>query len=105
MRQFTPERIEEILANATFRELTSGRARLRWGLSILTLVMFFGFVVLISTAGGSLRGNVPGSAIPVGLALALIMIALVVVVTGIYVRESNARFDQLSRSLNREFAQ
>jgi uncharacterized membrane protein (DUF485 family) len=105
MLQIKPDRTREILADPMFRELASARARLRWGLSIVTLVMFFGFIGLISTARSALGANIAGSAIPLGLVLALTMIVLVVVLTGIYVQRSNSRFDQLTRVLNREFGQ
>jgi uncharacterized membrane protein (DUF485 family) len=103
MPQLTPDRTSEILADPTFRELVSARARLRWGLSIVTLLMFFGFIGLISTAPRALGADIAGSAIPLGLVLALAMIVLVVVLTGIYVQRSNSRFDQLSSVLNQEF--
>lgn len=101
----TPEATRRILADPKFKRLASSRAKLRWGLSILTLIMFFGFVVLISTARGALAATVAGSAIPLGLALAFAMILLVVVLTGIYVLQSNARFDDLNGALTREFGQ
>jgi uncharacterized membrane protein (DUF485 family) len=105
MPQLTPDRTREILADPTFRELASARGRLRWGLSMVTLLMFFGFIGLISNAQSALGANFAGSAIPLGLVLALAMIVLVVVLTGIYVQRSNSRFDQLTRVLNREFGQ
>src|SRR5437667_5234872 len=105
MPQLKPDRTREILADPVFRELASARARLRWSLSIVTLVMFFGFIGLISTARTALGGSIAGSAIPLGIVLALTMIVLVVVLTGIYVQRSNSRFDQLTRVLNREFSQ
>lgn len=104
MRQTRPDQIEQILANAAFRELASGRARLRWLLSLVTLVLFFGFIALISTAGGILGAAIPGSSIPIGLLLALTMVAVVVILTGIYVRKSNLIFDGLARDVKREFA-
>ena len=103
--QLRPDRTREILANPMFRELASARARLRWGLSIVTLFMFFGFIGLISTAQSALGTNIVGGAIPLGILLALTMIVLVVVLTGIYVQRSNSRFDQLTRALNQEFGQ
>lgn len=105
MRQPTSERMRAILADPQFKELVSQRAKLRWGLSLATLAMFFGFIGLISTAGAVLGANFPGSAIPFGLLLALLMIVLVVVLTGFYVRHSNSRFDELAGSVNREFAE
>jgi uncharacterized membrane protein (DUF485 family) len=105
MPQSRPERMREILADPSFRELASARARLRWSLSIVTLVMFFGFIAVISTARDTLGASVAGSALPLGLVLALAMIAIVVTLTGIYVQRSNSRFDELTLALKREFGQ
>ena len=105
MPQSRPERMREILADPSFRELASARARLRWSLSIVTLVMFYGFIAVISTARDTLGATVAGSAMPLGLVLALAMIAIVVTLTGIYVQRSNSRFDELTLALKREFGQ
>lgn len=105
MPQPGPERVREILADPLFRELASARAKLRWSLSIVTLIMFFGFIALISTARDALGATVAGSAMPLGLVLVLVMIAMVVTLTGIYVQRSNSRFDELTHALKREFGQ
>jgi uncharacterized membrane protein (DUF485 family) len=99
------DRTRQILADPVFRELASERAKLRWGLSIVTLILFFGFIALISTARGTLGATVGGSAMPLGLVLALAVIVLVVLLTGFYVQRSNSRFDELARGLNRRFGQ
>jgi uncharacterized membrane protein (DUF485 family) len=103
MRQVKSNQTLEILADPAFKELVSARARLRWGLSFVTLIMFFGFIALISSAKGALGAAIPGSAIPLGLLFALAVILLVVGLTGIYVLCSNSRFDKLARTLNQEF--
>ncbi|MHC2333484.1 DUF485 domain-containing protein [Bradyrhizobium sp. USDA 4454] len=102
MPQLSPDRTLQILANRTFKELVSGRARLRWGLSILTLVMFFGFIALISTAKAALGASFAGSAMPLGFALALLMVVVIIASTGFYVQRSNTHFDELARSVKRE---
>jgi uncharacterized membrane protein (DUF485 family) len=99
------ERTRQILADPVFRELASERAKLRWGLSIVTLILFFGFIALISTARSALGETVGGSDMPLGLILALAVIVLVVLLTGFYVQRSNSRFDELARGLNRRFGQ
>jgi uncharacterized membrane protein (DUF485 family) len=99
------DRTRLILADPVFRELASARARLRWGLSVVTLILFFGFIALISSARGTLGATVGGSAMPLGLVLALAVIVLVVLLTGFYVQRSNSRFDELARGLNRRFGQ
>jgi len=101
----TPDRTRQVLADPAFRELALSRARLRWGLSLITLILFFGFIALISTAKSALGANVAGSDIPLGLALGLTLIVLVVLLTGFYVQRSNSRFDELARRLNRRFGQ
>jgi uncharacterized membrane protein (DUF485 family) len=105
MLSVTPDRTRQVLADPVFRELTLARAKLRWGLSIVTLILFFGFIALISTAKSALGANVAGSDIPLGLALALFVIVLVVLLTGFYVQRSNSRFDELARGLNRRSGQ
>lgn len=105
MPQSRSERVREILADPAFRELASARARLRWGLSIMTLIMFFGFILLISTAKHALGATVAGSTLPLGLILALAMVVIVVTLTGIYVQRSNSRFDELAAAVKREFGQ
>jgi uncharacterized membrane protein (DUF485 family) len=102
MPQLEAKRMRNIFADPAFRELASRRAKLRWGLSIATLIMFFGFIVLMSTARNTLAASVGGSTMPLGLVLAIVMIAVVVVLTGIYVQQSNSRFDELTRALQRE---
>ncbi len=96
------EQTRTILSNPSFRELTAARARLRWGLSIVTLLMFFGFIGLISAASSTLGKSMAGGAIPLGMAIALGMIALVVALTGYYVRRSNTYFDGLTQIVHRE---
>lgn len=103
MQQNTSNRTLRILADPSFRELTLARAKLRWSLSIITLIMFFGFIVVISTAKGALGAMMPGSAIPVGLLLTLAVIGLVVMLTGVYVLRCNSRFDELARTVKQEF--
>jgi uncharacterized membrane protein (DUF485 family) len=99
------DRTRLILADPVFRELASERAKLRWGLSIVTLILFFGFIALISTARGALGAPIGGSAMPLGLVLALAVIMLVILLTAFYVQRSNSRFDELVRGLNRRFGQ
>ncbi len=105
MPRSASDRTHEILAHPVFRELAFARAKLRWGLSAATLIMFFGFIALISTARDVLGPNLGGSAIPIGLVVALAMIAIVVMLTGFYVLRSNTRFDRLDDALKQEFGQ
>lgn len=95
----------DILHAQKFRELSSARATLRWTLSLATLVLFFGFILLVLSARSVLSTSIAGSAVPIWFNLSFAMVFLVVILTGVYVRRSNSRFDQLTNDLNQEFGQ
>lgn len=95
----------DILHAQKFRELTSARSALRWTLSLATLVLFFGFILLVLSARNVLGTSSAGSVVPVWFNLSFAVVFLVVILTGVYVRRSNARFDQLTNDLNQEFGQ
>ncbi len=99
------EQTNRILANSSFRELAAARSRLRWGLSLTTLVIFFGFIGLISAAPSILGAGMAGGNIPLGMAVALGMVVLVVILTGYYVWRSNRYFDGLVQAIQGEARQ
>jgi uncharacterized membrane protein (DUF485 family) len=101
----SPEQTNRILANSSFLALVAARSRLRWGLSLITLVIFFGFIGLISAAPSILGASMVGGTIPLGMAVALGMIALVVILTGYYVWRSNRYFDGLVQAIQGEARQ
>ena len=102
MMPLSPEQTSRILANSSFRELAAARSRLRWGLSLVTLVIFFGFIGLISAAPSILGASMAGGNIPLGMAVALGMVVLVVILTGYYVWRSNRYFDGLVQAIQGE---
>jgi uncharacterized membrane protein (DUF485 family) len=103
MLQLSPDRVRRILSDPSFVELSSARAKLRWGLSLLTLFAFFGFIILISAASKGLGTNIGSSNIPFGMAMFFGMNILVVCLTGFYVQRSNSRFDKLTRDIRQEW--
>jgi uncharacterized membrane protein (DUF485 family) len=103
MPRLSPDQVCEILSDPGFVELSSARAKLRWGLSLLTLFAFFGFVILISAASKGLGTNIGGSDIPIGIAMFFGINILLVCLTGFYVQRSNSRFDQLVRDIRYEW--
>jgi uncharacterized membrane protein (DUF485 family) len=105
MLQLSPDRVRRILSDPGFVELSSARAKLRWGLSLLTLFAFFGFIILISAASKGLGTNIGNSNIPVGIAIFFGTDILVVCLTGFYVQRSNSRFDRLTRDIRQEWDQ
>ena len=92
-------RYGEILADPRYQRLLKRRGRFTWGLSIVMLVAYFGYVALIAFDKAVLArpiGNgVTSLGIPIGVGLILLGIAL----TGLYVRRANREFDPLVKAL------
>jgi len=94
--ELTADRIRK---NPKYQELVSKRSRFGWTLTIIMLVIYFGFVLTIAYnkafLASSLSGGITTVGFPVGVGVILSAIAL----TGVYVRRANSEFDELTKQL------
>ncbi|AFV97028.1 MULTISPECIES: DUF485 domain-containing protein [unclassified Sulfuricurvum] len=91
------EMVDRIKNDPDFLQLTRVRSKFAWTLTIVMLVIYFGFVLVIafdpSILGTPLsEGSVTTVGIPVGVAV----IISAFILTGIYVRRANTEFDELT---------
>ena len=93
---------EQVLRNPRFQELVRQRAGFAWTLSIIMLVIYFGFILLVAFAKPLLATKIGGGVTSLGILLGLGVIVAAFVLTGIYVQRANSRFDALTRDLTRE---
>lgn len=94
---------KRIVGNAKFAELVRVRSSYAWMLSIVMLVIYYSFIVVVafwpSLFGTPLvAGSVTTVGFPIGVAVILSAIAL----TGLYVRRANTEFDDLARKVIEE---
>lgn len=93
------ETVEQIKNDPKYQELVSKRSRFAWTLSIVMLVIYYGFILVIafdpSLLGVKLGSGVTTWGIPVGVGI----IVIAFVLTGIYVKRANTEFDDLSRQV------
>jgi uncharacterized membrane protein (DUF485 family) len=94
--------IGRIVQSPQFQQLIAERTRFGWILTILMLVVYFGFIGLIAFDKALLAMKVGGTA-SLGLFLGVFVILFAFVLTGIYVFRANTRFDALSETLRRDF--
>lgn len=86
----------EILEDPDFRKLYRQRRTIAWSLTALQLALFFGFVALVSFDKPFLAQRLgPGSTTTIGIPIAVGVIFLSWVLTGIYVRWANTTYDGL----------
>ena len=89
--------VDRIKNDPDFIQLTRERSKFAWTLTIVMLVIYFGFVLVIafdpSLLGTPLsEGSVTTVGIPVGVGV----IISAFILTGIYVRRANSEFDELT---------
>ncbi|GAA5784724.1 membrane protein [Chitiniphilus shinanonensis] len=98
--------LQRIQSNPKFTELVHKRSRLGWTLSIIMLVIYYGFVLVLAFSPATFGTPISaGSVTTVGIPVGILVILSAFVITGIYVRRANTEFDQLTRELVEEVRQ
>lgn len=91
--------IERIKSDPQFQELVRKRSSFAWFLSLLMVIIYFGFVLTVAfdkeLLGKSLFGGVTTVGIPIGLGV----IISAFILTGIYVVRANSAFDELTKKI------
>ncbi len=94
-----------IQTNPKYHELVRARDTLAWTLTVMVLILYFGFILLVAFAPGFLTQPISAtSVIPVGMLVGVGVILGSIVLTGIYVYRANSTFDPLIREIIQESA-
>jgi uncharacterized membrane protein (DUF485 family) len=91
--------VSQIRNEPLFRELVDRRSRFAWTLSIVMLVIYFGFIAIIAFAPWLLAAPIADSVTTVGIPVGLFVIVSAFALTGIYVWRANSVFDPLTHSI------
>lgn len=91
---------EAIQRNPRYQELVRTRSWFGWTLSAITLIIYFGFILLIGYAPKFLGRPIAGSVMTIGLPVGLFVIVSAFVLVGIYVVRANSTYDRLIREIS-----
>jgi uncharacterized membrane protein (DUF485 family) len=92
--------LQTIQNHPAFRQLASERARLGVGMSIVMAGTYFAYILTIAFRPQLLGHPLwSGTVITWGVLIGLGLIALGFLLTAVYVRRANSRFDRLSQLL------
>ena len=94
---------EEILNDKDFQSLSSQKNTISVILTILELVLYFGFIALIAFNKPFLASKISG-AISIGIPIAVATIFLSWVLTGIYIYWANSKYDVLVKKVKEKIA-
>lgn len=94
--------VHRIETNPHYIQLVKDRTRFGWLLTGAMLVVYYGFILLIAFNKEALSTPIGGGVTTTGIPVGLFVIVFTVLVTGIYVRRANQRYDALTAAIHRE---
>ena len=101
----TPKDVERIHEHPDFIQLVRRKQNLYWSLSLIMLLIYFGFVLLVAFSPSSLGQSLSGGVTTVGMLVGVVIVVLAFALTGFYVYRANNVIDPLNEKLKRECAQ
>ena len=91
------ETYENIYKNPKFKELTRKRSRFAWILSLMILVVYYSFVLVVGFAPEWLATPLQeGMTTTVGVPVGVAIIVFAWILTGVYIRRANKDFDRMN---------
>lgn len=94
--------LQRIAANPEYQELRTKRLGFGWTLTIIMLVIYYGFIMLIAFKKDFLATRIGDGVMTWGIPLGFGVIVATIVLTAIYVRRANSEFDALNDRVIRE---
>lgn len=95
--------VSRIEANPKYHELVSKRTSYSIILSILMIINYYGYILLIAFNKEWLSSKLgAGMTTSIGIPLGVAVIIITIVLTNVYVRRANTEFDELNASIVKE---
>lgn len=92
---------QKIASHPKYQELKAKRSSFGWWLTLLMMVVYYGFIVLVAFNKPFLSAKLGAGVMTVGMPIGLFVIVFTIVITGIYVRRANNEFDALALEINK----
>ncbi|MDR0227262.1 MAG: DUF485 domain-containing protein [Burkholderiaceae bacterium] len=96
--------VDKIQRHPKYQELRSKRNRLGLFLTLLMLVVYYGYIALIAFDKSFLAQPIGAGVTSLGIPIAVGVIIFSVIVTGLYVRRANGEYDRLTRDILKDAA-
>lgn len=89
----------KIEANPKYRELRTRRNTFGWTLTVVMLVVYFGYIALIAFNKPFLAQPIGNGVTTLGIPIGMGVIIFTIIITGIYVHRANGEFDTLTAEI------
>ena len=94
--------VAKLEANPKYHELRRKRSSFGWLLTILMMVVYYGYVSLIAFNKPFLAQPIGAGVTSLGIPIGFGVIIFTIVITGIYVRRANGEYDRLTAEILKE---
>jgi len=94
--------VAKIEANPKYHELRRKRNSFGWLLTIIMMVVYYGYIALIAFNKPFLAQPIGSGVTTVGVPIGMFVIVFTIVITGIYVRRANGEYDRLTAEILKE---
>ena len=91
--------VARIEANPRYHELRRKRNAFGWTLTVLMLVVYFGYIALIAFNKPFLAQPIGNGVTTLGIPIGMGVIIFTILITGIYVRRANGEYDTLTAEI------
>jgi uncharacterized membrane protein (DUF485 family) len=91
--------VARIRSNPKYQELKRKRNTLGWSLTLLMMVVYYGYIALIAFNKEFLSLPLGTGVTTIGVPIGFGVIVFTIVITGIYVRQANNEFDVLTAKI------
>jgi uncharacterized membrane protein (DUF485 family) len=91
--------VARIRANPKYQELKRKRSSFGWWLTLLMMVVYYGYIALIAWNKPFLSMPMGSGVTTIGVPIGMGVIIFTIVITGIYVRRANGEYDRLTREI------
>jgi uncharacterized membrane protein (DUF485 family) len=91
--------VDKIQRHPKYQELRSKRNRLGTWLTVLMLIVYYGYVALIAFDKQFLAQPIGPGVTSLGIPIGMGVIVFTVLITGFYVRRANGEFDKLTQDI------
>ncbi len=91
--------VNKIQTHPKYLELRKKRNAFGWGLTLLMMVVYYGYIALIAFNKPFLAQPIGAGVTSLGIPIGMGVIVFTILITGIYVRRANSEFDDLTAAI------
>ncbi len=95
------EQVHSIVTSEKFQKLVKMRATVSFSLTLLMLIIYFGFILLVAFNKEFLAGKI-GEYITIGLPIGIGVIVFAWLLTGVYIWWANNKYDRLVKEFRNQ---